>query len=130
VRCAAALVLALLMGAAIYEFGSIDAVGHLPIIVILVAVVAEGAGNWKDTASARSVMLAPIAKGLALVSVAFSYNAAHHWFVGPQSPQVITDTASVQGPEEHPHREIEALAAQPDKESAHLSSVSSVRPLP
>jgi hypothetical protein len=122
VRCAAALVLALMMAAAIYEFGATDALGHFPIIVILVAVVAERQGSWDPAPSAlRSLMFAPVAKGLALVSLAFSYSAAHHWLVGSQPPQVITDVASVKGPKAHPRPVVEARAVQPVRESAHPS---------
>ncbi len=42
-RRAAALVLAIMFVMAVFEFGKIDAIGHSPIIVILLAIVADEA---------------------------------------------------------------------------------------
>ena len=93
----------MMMGAAIYEFGSMDALGHLPILLILVATLAEGADRPEGAlVTLRGVMLAPIAKGVALGAVFVSYYMAHDVFQGVRSLPHSEKRAATSGPEE-PH---------------------------
>jgi hypothetical protein len=104
-RRAAAMVLALMMGAAVYEFGSMDALGHLLIIVILIATLTEGAHDREGAQSTmHSMMLAPLAKGVALGAVFFGYYVAHYVFYGAQSPRSPGKVASTLGQEEALHQ--------------------------
>ena len=83
IRKAAAAVLGVMMTAAILEFGAIDAIGHLLIIVILIAIVAErDAGLARVQPAMRSPLLAPAAQVLTLVVVVSCYYGAHHLIYG------------------------------------------------
>src|SRR5262245_46417748 len=78
IRRLGALALALLLFAATFDFGKIDAIGHLMIIAVLLAVVAEpGAAN----ARCRPV-LALIASGTALLAAIFLYGGVHTLYYG------------------------------------------------
>src|SRR5262245_8773134 len=78
IRRLGALALALLLFAATFDFGKIDAIGHLMIIAVLLAVVAEpGAAN----ARCRPV-LALIASGTALLAAIFLYSGIHTLYYG------------------------------------------------
>jgi uncharacterized membrane protein YphA (DoxX/SURF4 family) len=95
IRKAAALVLAVMMTAAIYEFGAVDAMGHLPILVVLVAIVAEPCGDRVRTPfTMRRTALAPATQGLALAVVFCGYYAAHFAAHGPGRPQFPGTVAS------------------------------------
>ncbi len=86
IRKAAAAVLAVMMTAAILEFGAIDALGHLLIIVILIAIVAEPeVGLARVQPAMRSPILAPAAQVLTLVVVVSCYYGAHHLIYGAGS---------------------------------------------
>jgi len=68
-----ALALAVLLIAATFDFGKLDAVGHLMVVAILLAVVAE-----PGTAPARCrPAVAPIASGAALLAAIFLYSGVH-----------------------------------------------------
>jgi hypothetical protein len=95
IRKAAALVLAVMMTAAIYEFGAVDAMGHLPILVVLVAIVAEPCGGQvRIPPTMRRTVLAPATQGLALAVVFCGYYAAHFAAYGPGRPQLPQTIAS------------------------------------
>ena len=83
IRKAAAAVLAVMMTAAILEFGAIDAIGHLLIIVILIAIVAErDVGLARVQPAMRSPLLAPAAQVLTLVVIVSGYYGAHQLIYG------------------------------------------------
>ena len=67
-----AIVLTALFTSAIVEFGRIDAIGHLPIIVILVAVIVDN-----RTAPAPRAGLVPVGYAAALVGVVALYYGVH-----------------------------------------------------
>lgn len=67
-----AVVLTALFTSAIGEFGRIDAIGHLPIIVILVAIVVDD-----RTARAPRAALVPVGYAAALVAVVGLYYGVH-----------------------------------------------------
>ncbi len=67
-----AVVLTALFTSAILEFGRIDAIGHLPIIVILVAIVADN-----RTARAPRAGLVPVGYAAALAGVVGLYYGVH-----------------------------------------------------
>jgi hypothetical protein len=73
VRRLGALALAALLIAATFDFGKLDAVGHLMVVAILLAVVAE-----PGTAPARCrPALAPIVSGTGLLAAIFLYSGFH-----------------------------------------------------
>jgi hypothetical protein len=79
IRRLGALALALLLFAATFDFGKIDGIGHLMIIAVLLAVVAEpGAENARCRPA-----LAPIASGTALLAAIFLYSGVHTLYYGP-----------------------------------------------
>jgi hypothetical protein len=83
IRKAAAAVLAVMMTVAILEFGAVDAIGHLLIIVILIAIVAErDVGLACVQPAMRSPFVAPAAQVLTLVIVVSCYYGAHHLIYG------------------------------------------------
>jgi hypothetical protein len=97
VRKAAAATLAAMMTAAILEFGAIDAIGHLLLIVVLISVVAEKvshrSGSRLDTPPA---VLAPAAHLLTLVLVVGGYYGFHSMSVDMQPShleQIAADVA-------------------------------------
>jgi hypothetical protein len=68
-----ALALAALLIAATFDFGKLDAVGHLMVVAILLAIVAE-----PGTAPARCrPAVAPIVSGTALLAAIFLYSGVH-----------------------------------------------------
>jgi len=78
IRRVGALALALLLFAATFDFGKIDGIGHLMIIAVLLAVVAEpGAENARCRPA-----LAPIASGTALLAAIFLYSGVHTLYYG------------------------------------------------
>jgi hypothetical protein len=78
VRRLGALALALLLFAATFDFGKIDGIGHLMIIAVLLAVLAQpGAGN----AHCRPV-LAPVVSSAALMAAIFLYSGVHTLYYG------------------------------------------------
>jgi len=68
-----ALALAALLIAATFDFGKLDAVGHLMVVAILLAVVAE---PGTEPARCRPAV-APIVSGTALLAVIFLYSGLH-----------------------------------------------------
>jgi hypothetical protein len=82
VRRFSAIVLAAMFVSAIFEFGKIDAIGHAPIIVVLLAIVAD------DVAAVRSklriALLAPIGYCIALAGFLCLYYVAHTLLFGTQ----------------------------------------------
>ncbi len=78
IRKAAAAALAAMMSAAIVEFGAVDAIGHLPLIVILIAIVAEKAPEFAAPRLApRAHFAAPLAQAAALMLFVGGYYGAH-----------------------------------------------------
>src|SRR5215510_4338775 len=78
VRRLGALALAMLLFAATFDFGKIDAVGHLMVIAVLLSVVAEPGA---EAARCRPA-LAPIASGTALLAAIFLYSGVHTLYYG------------------------------------------------
>jgi len=79
VRRLGALALALLLFAATFEFGKMDAVGHLMVIAVLLAVVAE---PGMEAARCRPAV-APVVSGTALLASIFLYAGIHTLYYGP-----------------------------------------------
>jgi hypothetical protein len=78
VRKAAAAALAAMMAAAIFEFGSVDAIGHLPLIIILISIVAEEVPeSTAPRLALRSHLAAPIAQATAVMLFVGGYYSAH-----------------------------------------------------
>jgi len=73
VRRLAALVLALVLIAATFDFGKTDGIGHLMIIVILLVVAADPGRRPVR----HGPLLAPLMSGLALPATIFIYTGAH-----------------------------------------------------
>jgi hypothetical protein len=71
-RRTAAIILASMFVAAILEFGKIDAIGHAPIIIVMLAIVADSAPGAR-----HSALRAPIGYFVALVIVVGAYYAGH-----------------------------------------------------
>jgi len=69
----------MLLFAATFDFGKIDAVGHLMVIAVLLSVVAEPGA---EAARCRPA-LAPIASGTALLAAIFLYAGIHTLYYGP-----------------------------------------------
>jgi hypothetical protein len=91
VRRLAALVFILLLGAATFDFGKVDGIGHLVIITILLVVFAQPGG-----AAERRPMLAPLVGGIAVPAVIFLYTGGHALYYGSKSASVtplVTGTA-------------------------------------
>jgi hypothetical protein len=77
VRRLAALILALLLFAATFDFGKVDGIGHLMIIAILLLVVADpGKG------ATRHVALAPPASAAGLMAALSLYSGVHALYYG------------------------------------------------
>ena len=79
VRRLGALALALLLFAATFDFGKIDAVGHLMVIAVLLSVVAD---PGREAARCRPA-LAPVVSGTALLASIFLYAGIHTLYYGP-----------------------------------------------
>jgi hypothetical protein len=73
VRRLGALALAALLIAATFDFGKLDAVGHLMVVAILLAVVAK---PGREPARCRPA-IAPIVSGTALLAAIFLYSGLH-----------------------------------------------------
>jgi hypothetical protein len=78
VRRLAALALILLLAAATFDFGKVDGIGHLMIIIILLVVVADPGGKPDHCRPA----LAPLVSGMALPAAIFLYTGAHTLYFG------------------------------------------------
>ena len=78
VRRLAALALILLLTAATFDFGKVDGIGHLMIIIILLVVVADPGGKPDHCRPA----LAPLVSGIALLSTIFLYTGTHTLYFG------------------------------------------------
>jgi len=85
VRRLGALALALLLFAATFEFGKIDAIGHLLIIAVLLAVVAE---PGMEAARCRPAV-APVVSGTALLASIFLYAGIHTLYYGPSHAALV-----------------------------------------
>lgn len=72
VRRVAALVLAMMFVSAVAEFGKIDAIGHMMIVVILVGIIADDRPNVK-----HQPLLAPLSYGGALAIYLAAYYGLH-----------------------------------------------------
>lgn len=79
VRRAAAAILAAAFVAAIFEFGKIDAIGHAPIIVVLLAIVGD---NAPAPARRPHPLLAPVGYGAALTGFLLAYYLGHATLFG------------------------------------------------
>jgi hypothetical protein len=79
VRRLGALALALLLFAATFDFGKIDAVGHLMVIAVLLSVVADP----RPEAPHCRPALAPVVSGTALLAAIFLYAGIHTLYYGP-----------------------------------------------
>jgi hypothetical protein len=74
VRRAAALMLAGMFTSAIFEFGTLDAIGHSAIIAVMLAVAADNARpQWRR----RTALLVPFAYAAALIAVLVPYYGGH-----------------------------------------------------
>jgi hypothetical protein len=76
VRRAAAIVLAGMFIGAVFEFGKIDAIGHAPIIAVLLAIIGDRAAKPKMT-QIWAVAAAPAYLSIALVGFLALYYAMH-----------------------------------------------------
>jgi hypothetical protein len=81
VRRLGALALALLLFAATFDFGKLDAVGHLMLIAVLLAVVADPGAEAPHCRPA----LAPIVSGAALLAAIFLYAGIHTLYYGSRA---------------------------------------------
>ena len=79
VRRVAAILLAATFISAIFEFGKIDAIGHAPIIVAMVAIAAD---NATAPYRLRNLALTPVGYGAALAAFIGLYYGAHAVFQG------------------------------------------------
>ena len=77
-RCAAVL-LAVMFVSAILDFGKIDAIGHAPIIAVLLVILADDA---PATNKLRYAALAPVGYGIALAVFLGAYYLAHALLFG------------------------------------------------
>jgi hypothetical protein len=85
IRRLAALALALLMTAATFDFGKVDGIGHLMIIIILLVVFAA-----PGTVPARCrPLLAPLASSATWLATIFAYTGAHALYYGSRSAALI-----------------------------------------
>ncbi len=71
-RRTAAIILASMFVAAVLEFGKIDAIGHSPIIIVMLAIAADNSPG-----PSRSALWAPILYLVALFVVVAAYYAGH-----------------------------------------------------
>jgi hypothetical protein len=78
IRKLAAVVLSIMMVSAVYEFGAVDALGHLLIVVALIAVAAEpGISSRRIAHTMHRTLRAPALQALTLLFVIGGYYAAH-----------------------------------------------------
>ena len=102
IRKAAAAAVAAVMSAAILEFGATDAMGHLLLVAILVAIVAEKDDRPARTPFAmRSLALAPTAQALALVAIVCGYYGSHRLAYGTQAAPAQNFAATARTVEAH-----------------------------
>jgi hypothetical protein len=73
----AAVVLLSMFVSAIFEFGKIDAIGHMVIVVILLAIAADGGASPR-----RSPAMAPLWLSVALVVTILLYYGGHALLFG------------------------------------------------
>jgi hypothetical protein len=85
VRRLAALALALLLVAAMFEFGKTDGIGHLMIVAILLVVLADPGRQPVRHGPA----LAPLVSGVALLAMIFLYTGAHALYFGSWRTAVV-----------------------------------------
>ena len=85
VRRLGALVLALLLFAATFDFGKLDAVGHLMVIAVLLSVVADPGAEAPHCRPA----LAPVVSGAALLAAIFLYAGIHTLYYGSQAAALV-----------------------------------------
>jgi hypothetical protein len=85
VRRLAALALALLLVAATFKFGKTDGIGHLMIIAVLLAVVADPGRQPVRHGPA----LAPLVSGVVLLATIFLYTGAHALYYGSWHAAVV-----------------------------------------
>lgn len=81
VRRFAAILLAAIFISAIFEFGKVDAIGHAPIIVVFLAIVAD---DIPVTTKLRHPLLAPCTYCVALAGLMAIYYLAHTLLFGTQ----------------------------------------------
>jgi hypothetical protein len=86
VRRLAALVLILLLSAATFDFGKVDAIGHSMIIIILLVVFADPGGKPERSRAA----LAPLVSALALPAAIFLYTGAHAFYYGSKGAALVS----------------------------------------
>ncbi len=79
VRRSAAIMLTATFVSAIAEFGKVDAVGHAPIIAVLLAIAADQA---KETATVRRIATMPLQYGAALAAFIALYYVGHAMMFG------------------------------------------------
>jgi hypothetical protein len=89
VRRLGALALALLLFAATFDFGKMDAVGHLMVIAVLLSVVAD---PGQEAARCRPA-LAPVVSGTALLASIFLYAGIHTLYYGPSHAALVPITS-------------------------------------
>jgi len=80
-----ALALALLLFAATFDFGKLDAVGHLMVIAVLLSVVAD---PGPEAARCRPAV-APLVSGTALLASIFLYAGIHTLYYGPSHAALV-----------------------------------------
>lgn len=89
-RRLAALLLAAMMVAAVADFGKIDAIGHLIIVLILIAIAADG------TKGAAKPILVPATKALAFLCTIMTYYGLHALsFEAVHAPAITQVLASI-----------------------------------
>jgi hypothetical protein len=81
VRRLGALALASILFAATFDFGKLDAVGHLMVIAVLLAVVADPGAEAPHCRPA----LAPVVSGAALLAAIFLYDGLHTLYYGSRA---------------------------------------------
>ena len=77
VRRAAAIVLAAMFVSAVFEFGKLDAIGHAPIIAVLLVIVADDRSVARFASRLRTLAYAPACFAAALVTFLALYYAMH-----------------------------------------------------
>jgi hypothetical protein len=85
IRRLAALVLILLLSAATFDFGKVDAIGHSMIVIILLVVFADPGGKPEQSRPA----LAPLVSALALPAAIFLYTGAHAFYYGSKGAALV-----------------------------------------
>ena len=75
VRRMSAIHLPRLFISAVFEFGKVDAIGHSAIIVVLLAIAADGSAISR--VKPRQLLLTPVGYGVALAGFLFVYYVSH-----------------------------------------------------